>query len=34
MKKGEEEADQAKLEEADKDDVIEGEVTVEKKEKS
>ncbi|MEJ1297678.1 MAG: Sec-independent protein translocase subunit TatA [Candidatus Sedimenticola sp. (ex Thyasira tokunagai)] len=34
MKKGEEEADQAKLEEADKDDVIEGEATVEKKEKS
>ncbi|MES9906558.1 MAG: Sec-independent protein translocase subunit TatA [Sedimenticola sp.] len=34
MKKGEEEAAQEKLEKADKDDVIEGEVTVEKKEKS
>ncbi|MES9844044.1 MAG: Sec-independent protein translocase subunit TatA [Candidatus Sedimenticola sp. PURPLELP] len=34
VKDGEKEAEQAKLEEADKEDVIEGEATVEKKEKS
>ncbi|MES9962491.1 MAG: Sec-independent protein translocase subunit TatA [Candidatus Sedimenticola sp. 20ELBAFRAG] len=34
VKDGEKEAEQAKLEETDKEDVIEGEATVEKKEKS
>jgi len=34
MKDGEKEADQARLEKGDKGDVIEGEATVEKKEKS